>query len=350
MQGPRLVMQSCRRGEESQVWRFEHQGSPTSLANEAKDTPPGPGLLGVGQQQQQKKNTKSPKEMLNDFEKQLFLSKDQAANARMMQGPAVQQGGLPVHGSPLMQRGGPLMQGDGQLMQRGGPLMQEAGPPMQGVGPLMQGNGPLMQGNGPLMQGNGPLMQEGGPLMQGNGPLMHGGGPLMQGNGPLMQGGGPLMHGNGPLMQGRTDRKGAASRVQNRQIAEMVPVMQRGAPKMQGGVAMPQRSGAGMPRGGVSLQGGGVPFNQQEPQLSRRNLPPANNRAILDGPFMNLQMKAADYQQRAPGGGGGAKVKANALGGGWAVGSIHSANNEAAMEEFINRKLYAEARNTGKLR
>ena len=272
--------------------------------------------------------------MLNDFEKQLFLSKDQAANARMMQGPAVQKG--PVHGSPLLQRGGPLMQGDGQLMQRGGPLMQKAGPPMQGVGPLMQGNGPLMQ--------------EGGPLMQGNGPLMNGGGPLMQGNGPLMQGGGPLMHGNGPLMQGRTDRKGAASRVQNRQIAEMVPVMQQGAPKMQGGVAMPQRSGAGIPRGRGSLQGGGVPFNQQEPQLSRRNLPPANNRAILDGPFMNLPMKAADYHQRALGGGGGAMVKANALGGGQAVGSIHSANNEAAMEEFINRKLYAEARNTGKLR
>ena len=343
MQGPRLVMQSCRRGEESQVWRFEHQGSPTSLASEPKDTL-GPGLLGVGQQQQQqKKNTKSPKEMLNDFEKQLFLSKDQAANARMMQGPAVQQGGLPVHGSPLMQRGGPLMQADGQLMQRGGPLMQEAGPPMQGVGPLMQGNGPLMQPGGPLMQGNGHLMHGGGPLMQGNG-------PLMQGNGPLMQGGGPLMQGNGPLMQGRTDRKGAASRVQNRQIAEMVPVMQRGAPKMQGGVAMPQRSGAGMPRGRVSLQGGGVPFNQQEPQLNRRNLPPANNRAMLDGPFMDPLMKAADYHQRALGGGGRAKVKANAFGGGVAAGSIHSANNEAAMEEFINRKLYAEARNTGKLR
>ena len=152
-----------------------------------------------------------------------------------------------------------------------------------------------------------------------------------------------MMHGGG------ANRKGAASNVQKMQMAGMAPVM-RGAPGAQGGVVMPQGGGGMMPKGGVDMLGGGPPFNQQQPQLSGRRMHRDKRRAVPDNALMDPRMKAGEYHWRAVGGNGENRNKANSFRGGGAAGSHHGSNNQAAMEEIINRQLYAEAKRAGKLR
>ncbi|PVD19976.1 hypothetical protein C0Q70_20470 [Pomacea canaliculata] len=65
MQGPKLVMQVCRNGEDSQVWEFREQGDPTSIAD-----------LEVDQAQRHRERgasmeTKSPVQMLYELEQQM---------------------------------------------------------------------------------------------------------------------------------------------------------------------------------------------------------------------------------------------------------------------------------------
>ncbi|XP_076465603.1 polypeptide N-acetylgalactosaminyltransferase 13-like [Babylonia areolata] len=294
MQGPRLVMQSCRTREEGQVWKFERQGPPSSLANEGRATPsppgPGPKQEAGRNAQPEALSVKSAKEMLNEFEKQvkgMAAGGGVAVVGRNQQNP-VMHGGQMMQGAPGMQRGRP-MPGNGPLVQgAAGPMMQGAGPMMQG-GPVVQG-GPMMQG-GPVMQGAGPMMQGGGPMMQGGGPVMQGAGPMVQRGGPIMQGGG------GSLMQGRGSLNKGGPLMDSVQMGGV-----GGGGMMANNMPRAMMAGAGG-RGGV---GGGGRVGAMS-QFNGGNLPPVPKKS------------------------GGKRVGVD-------------------MQEAINRQLYAEAKRSGRVR